>query len=52
MTLSLRRVGRPAELVIANTGPGIPRETLPRVFDPFFRADPSHSRPWKGAAWD
>ena len=42
VTVSLRRVGASAELVVTNTGPGIPRELLPRVFDRFFRADPSH----------
>jgi signal transduction histidine kinase len=44
VTLSLRRVAESAELAIVNTGPGIPAEILPRVFDPFFRADASHSQ--------
>jgi signal transduction histidine kinase len=48
VTLSLRRVGDTAELAIANTGPGIPADTLPRVFDPFFRADASHSQTVEG----
>jgi len=43
VTLSLRRVASTAEVAIANTGSGIPAEILPRVFDPFFRGDPSHS---------
>jgi signal transduction histidine kinase len=48
VTLSLRRTGKSAELAIANTGAGIPAETLPRVFDPFFRADASHSQAVEG----
>jgi signal transduction histidine kinase len=44
VTLGLRRMAKTAELAITNTGPGIPAEILPRVFDPFFRADSSHSQ--------
>jgi signal transduction histidine kinase len=44
VSLSLRRAGDSAELAIANTGPGIPAETLPRIFDPFCRGDSSHSQ--------
>jgi signal transduction histidine kinase len=48
VSVSLRRVGGSAELVVANTGPGIPRELLSRVFDRFFRADPSHGASVEG----
>jgi signal transduction histidine kinase len=48
VTLSLRRAAGNAEVAIANTGRGIPAETLPRVFDPFFRADASHSQTVEG----
>jgi signal transduction histidine kinase len=48
VTLSLRRAGQAAELAITNTGPGIPSQVLPRVFDPFFRGDASHSQTVEG----
>ena len=48
VTLSLRRVADTAEVAISNTGPGIPAGILPRVFDPFFRADSSHSQTVEG----
>jgi signal transduction histidine kinase len=43
VTMGLRRAGGTAEFTIANTGPGIPPDILPRVFDRFFRGDPAHS---------
>jgi len=43
VNMSLRCVDNNAELVIANTGKGIPPELLPHVFDRFFRGDPAHS---------
>jgi signal transduction histidine kinase len=41
--MALRKNRDSAEFSISNTGKGIPAEALPRVFDRFFRADPSHS---------
>ncbi len=44
VTMSLRRANATAEFTLSNTGAGIPAETLPRVFDRFFRGDPAHSQ--------
>lgn len=44
VTLGLCHSGANAEISIANTGPGIAPESLPRIFDPFFRGDASHSQ--------
>jgi signal transduction histidine kinase len=41
--MALQRAGETAEFTITNSGPGIPAEVLPRVFDRFFRGDPAHS---------
>jgi signal transduction histidine kinase len=41
--MALRRAAENAEFIITNSGPGIPPEVLPRVFDRFFRGDTAHS---------
>jgi two-component system, OmpR family, heavy metal sensor histidine kinase CusS len=46
--MALRQSNGSAELVIANTGPGISPEKLPRVFDRFFRGDPAHGSTAEG----
>ncbi|MCU0785144.1 MAG: ATP-binding protein [Verrucomicrobia bacterium] len=48
VSIALRRQEDAVELTITNTGPGIAPEVLSRVFDPFFRGDPSHSNAVEG----
>ncbi len=47
--MTLRQTGTMAEFILANTGPGITPEALPRVFDRFFRGDSSHSNTVEGS---
>src|SRR5882757_2766364 len=42
--IELRKENATGKFTITNTGPGIPPEQLPRVFEPFFRGDASHRR--------
>lgn len=49
VTVSLRRLGPEAELVVTNTGPGLPRELQQRVFERFFRGDVSHGSAVEGS---
>lgn len=42
--VKLERLDRRARLTVYNDGPNIPPEELPRLWEPFYRADPSRSR--------
>jgi len=46
--MTLRREGKQAVLAVTNTGPGIPSELLPRVFDRFVRTDTARCRAAEG----
>jgi signal transduction histidine kinase len=41
--VEVRDVGEVAEIVVTDSGIGIPADQLPQVFEPFFRADPARS---------
>jgi two-component system OmpR family sensor kinase len=47
--VTLLRVAEMAELEVADTGPGMDEDALARVFERFFRADPSRARASGGA---
>lgn len=42
--VKLEKLGHRARLTVYNDGPNIPPEDLPRLWEPFYRADPSRSR--------
>jgi len=48
VTIQARRSDGRLRLVVEDTGEGIPPEALPRVFEPFYRADLARSRPGAG----
>lgn len=46
--LSLAKVGNHARIIVRDTGPGIPAEDLPHIFERFYRAEKSRTRSKSG----
>ncbi len=44
VTVDARRAGIGWELRVADVGPGVPEDAIPRLFEPFYRPEPSRSR--------
>lgn len=44
LEIRMRRVGTRWEITCSDDGPGVPDADMPRLFEPFFRADASRSR--------
>ena len=48
VSIHLSRTSSTADLVISNTGRGIPTAVLPRIFDRFYRGDPDYHQAQEG----
>jgi heavy metal sensor kinase len=48
VTVDARKLHGQVHVSISDTGPGIPAEHLPHLFEPFYRADPSRDRSESG----
>jgi signal transduction histidine kinase len=49
VSVAVEREGATARLVVANSGPSVASDAVPRLFEPFFRTDDSRSRDSGGA---
>jgi two-component system, OmpR family, sensor histidine kinase CpxA len=49
ITVSAQREQNEVKITVADCGPGVPAPDLPRIFDPFYRADASRDRETGGA---
>lgn len=50
VTVASARISDSAQITVANSGPGIPREFHSRIFERFFRADQARTRAGSGGA--
>ena len=51
ITLVAERAGEGVCLIVRDTGPGVPEEHLPRIFDRFYKTDASRTDPyWKSGS--
>lgn len=48
-TIAVRTDGRYCRLLVEDDGPGVPAEALPKLFDVFYRSDPSRKNPHQGS---
>jgi len=48
VSVALRRSGKQAQFLVTDTGPGIPSEDLPYIFERFYRAEKSRRRTQSG----
>jgi signal transduction histidine kinase len=49
MNVTVSEDGKSAAVVFADDGPGAPEEALSKLFDAFYRSDPSRNNPSKGS---
>lgn len=44
ITISAKTLPDRIELLVSDNGPGVPEKEIPKLFDPFYRVDPSRAR--------